>query len=140
MSTIVSPTMPGTYQPASINRATGSSGSAAMSISPRQTEALLPEYLSPAGKGANEQDVNGNEQQQSSLVDDARQTAEKANQYLTLADTKLRFRVSELTGRIVIDVVDGETEEVVRQIPKESMERFANQMTKMRGLLFEAEG
>jgi flagellar protein FlaG len=115
-------------------------GSEQVSMSPRQTEALLPKVLLPAGQGAQQQDVSGNKQEQSRLVEDIRQTAAKANTYLRLADTHLEFKVSEQTGQVVISVVESDTQEVVRQIPPETLTRFANRTTRMRGLLFEVSG
>lgn len=109
-------------------------------MSPRQTEALLPTELAPVGQGADQQEVPDRKQEQSRLVDDIRQKAEKANAYMKLADTHLEFKVSEQTGHVVISVVKSDTEEVVRQIPPEALDRFANRITQMRGLLFEARG
>jgi len=92
------------------------------------------------GQGASKQDVSGTGTEQTRLVDDIRQTAEKINEYLRIADTHLEFSVSEQTGRIVVHVIDSETREIVREIPPETMNRFAKRMTLMRGLLFEASG
>jgi flagellar protein FlaG len=114
-------------------------GSDQVSMSPRQTEALLPTDFIPVGQGA-EQDVSGNQQEQSRLADDMRAMAEKANAYLSLADTHLEFKVNQQTGRVVISVVESDTQKVIRQIPPETLDRFANKITQMRGLLFEATG
>ena len=120
--------------------ASPSSESETRRMSPRQTEALLPTELSPAGQGASKQEVSGQAKEQARLVEDIRQTAEKINEYLRIADTHLSFSVSEQTGRIVVHVIDDETNEVVREIPPETMNRFAQRTTLMRGLLFEASG
>ncbi|HOR28032.1 MAG TPA: flagellar protein FlaG [Candidatus Sumerlaeota bacterium] len=117
-----------------------SSASGNSQKSPRQTDALLPTELAPVGQGASKQDVSGTGTEQTRLVDDIRQTAEKINEYLRIADTHLEFSVSEQTGRIVVHVIDSETREIVREIPPETMNRFAKRMTLMRGLLFEASG
>jgi flagellar protein FlaG len=123
------------------------SGSEPLSMSPRQTAALLPTELQPTqglqpapGQEAEKQEVTDQKQEQTRLVEEARQLAEKANAYMRQADTHLEFSVSEQTGRIVISVVESETKEVVRQIPPESLNRFANRITQMRGLLFETTG
>lgn len=110
------------------------------SMSPSQTAALLPTEMKPMGSEVDNKEVTGKKQEQTSLVDDARQLAEKANTYLKMADTHLEFKVSEQTGRIVISVIESDTKEVVRQIPPESLNRFTNRMTQMRGLLFETTG
>lgn len=116
------------------------SGSEQMSLSPQHTEALMPRALSPAGQGQQKQEVSGKGQDLSRLVDDIRQTAEKANQYLELAETHLEFTVNDETGRVVVTVVDSETKEVVRRIPPETMIRFSERISEMRGLLFEVRG
>lgn len=66
--------------------------------------------------------------------------AEKATAYMRRAETHLQFVVSEQTGRIKINVIDSETQEVIRQIPPESMMRFAERVTQMKGLLFDTRG
>lgn len=133
---------PGLYGPRSRpSLASLASGSGVASSSPRQTEALLPTQLSPAGQGAGKQEVSGTGQDQASrLAEEIRQMAEKANAYLKRADTHLEFRVNNQTGHVVVDVVDNTSQEVVRQIPPETMVRFAERMTQMKGLLFDTSG
>lgn len=113
------------------------------SISQRQRQALLPSVLEPAGSAveARQQEVAEKDgQKESRRVDEIRQAAEKANQYFKQAETHLKFIVSEQTGRVVIHVVDSISDEIVRAIPPEKMERFAETTSTMRGLLFETKG
>lgn len=49
--------------------------------------------------------------------------------------TNLRFRVDETSGRIIVSVVDAETNQVVRQIPSEEVMRLARVMDRLQGLL-----
>jgi flagellar protein FlaG len=136
-----------TYGKTGSKVASAPSGSEQLSMSPRQTAALLPTELQPTtdlpappGQETDKQDVTEKKQEQTRLVEEARELAEKANAYMRQADTHLEFSVSEQTGRIVISVVESETKEVVRQIPPDSLNRFANRITQMRGLLFETTG
>jgi uncharacterized FlaG/YvyC family protein len=132
---------PALFQFSSSNRTSvAPSSSDQSSMSPRQTEALLPTDLAPAGQGDNQQDVSGTKQEQSRLVDDMRQTAEKANAYMNQADTHLQFTVDNQTGHVVISVINSDTNQVIRQIPPEALSRFASRITQMKGLLFEASG
>ena len=110
-----------------------------VSLSPRQTEALMPAALDPAGQGDGQQEVSSNKQEQSRL-EDIRQMADKANAYMQMADTHLEFKVSQDTGQVTISVVNSGTNEIIRQIPVESLTRFSEQMSQMRGLLFEVSG
>jgi flagellar protein FlaG len=122
--------------------ATAPSGSASVSIGPRQTEALIPTDLTPVADQGPIQEVSGKQQEteQSSLTDQLRDAADKANQYMQKADTFLQFIVSEQTGHVVVHVVNSETKEVVREIPPETLNRIANRTTQMQGLLFETSG
>jgi len=130
----------GVYLKQAARRMDAPAGSEQTSMSPRQTDALMPTEFAPAGQGVEQQEVSGNKQEQSRLVEDLRMMAEKANAYMGMADTHLEFKVSEQTGRVVISVVESDTQQVVRQIPPETLDRFANKLTQMRGLLFDATG
>jgi flagellar protein FlaG len=50
----------------------------------------------------------------------------------------LNFSVDDSTGQVVVQVVDGESGTVVRQIPSEDILRLAERLDEMRSLLFEA--
>lgn len=111
-----------------------------LSKSPRTTQALLPDTFSPAGLGAEHQEVEQPRQEQGRLTEDIRQAADKINEYMRLSDTHLQFVVAEQTGRIVVKVVDSLSQELVRQIPSESVLRFADTLRQVRGLLYDNEG
>lgn len=143
----LTPLKSGIYQrfAASAGAAKAPPGSEQLTVSPRQTAALLPTEMTPtsqnpASQGVDIQDVTGKKQEQSRQVEDARQLAEKANSYMRQADTQLEFKVNEQTGRVVISVVASDTKEVIRQIPPESLHRFADRITQMQGLLFDTTG
>ena len=118
-------------------------GSTSGTAESRPTEALLPSELeSVESTPDTAQEADENETTQS-LADEAkalREQSEKANEYLVQAGTSLRFEVSEQTGRTIITVIDSETEEVVRTVPPETMNRLSEQVTQMRGLLFSQTG
>ncbi len=124
------------------NAAAPVSGHDTLLKSPHPSDALLPDPkdLSPAGLGAGDTEVADKGHQQARVVEEIRQKAEKVNEYMQAADTHLQFNVSEQTGRVVVEVVDTETDEVVREIPPQTLNRFSERMALMRGLLFEASG
>ncbi|MCE5229609.1 flagellar protein FlaG [bacterium] len=115
------------------------SGSQRLSDSLYKTQALLPSQLSPAGQRTESKDAI-EKQEHNRRLEDIRQTILKVNDYMRLSDTHLEFIVAELTGRIVVQVVNTQSGEVIRQIPPDSVMRFAKTMTQLRGLLFEAQG
>lgn len=49
----------------------------------------------------------------------------------------LNFSVDDSTGDVIVQVVDGESGKVVRQIPSEEILRLAERLDEMRSLLFE---
>ncbi len=114
-------------------------GTHRMSNSSGTTIALLPSQLSPAGQKGGEQELTNFSQEQKSQLEEIRQTAQSVNDYMRLSDTHLEFVVGEETGRIVIQVVDTDSSQIVRQIPPESVLRFGDTMNQLRGLLFQAQ-
>lgn len=113
------------------------SGLNGMSKGPYATKALLPSQLSPAGQMGKSQEVADLMQGPPPQPGDIRQTVQMVNDYMKLSDTHLEFVVTEGTGRIVIQVIDTESQKVVRQIPPETVLRFGQTMSQLRGLLFE---
>lgn len=51
----------------------------------------------------------------------------------------LNFSVDDSTGQVVVQVVDGDSGKIVRQIPSEDILRLAERLDEMRSLLFEAQ-
>jgi len=69
-----------------------------------------------------------------------RQVLERANRRLAKEfNTHMRFSVDDSTEQLVVQVIDGETEEVVRQFPPEEVLNRI-QAQDMRGLIFRAVG
>src|SRR5690606_1253921 len=81
----------------------------------------------------------------------AENDAGKAEQKLDVGEAVERIRtqmqtlqrnrtssVDESTGEVVVQVRDGDSGEVVRQIPSEDILRLAERLDEMRSLLFEA--
>lgn len=59
------------------------------------------------------------------------------NDFLQMVRRTLQFSVDEDSGRMVVQIKDAETNEVIRQIPSENMIKLAEQMDKFKGFLFE---
>ncbi|WP_044870403.1 flagellar protein FlaG [Pseudomonas sp. LFM046] len=51
----------------------------------------------------------------------------------------LNFNVDDSSGRVVVQVTDSESGEVIRQIPSEDALKLAESLSEMRSLLFKAE-
>lgn len=50
----------------------------------------------------------------------------------------LNFSVDDSSGNVIVQVLDGDSGKVVRQIPSEDILRLAERLDEMRSLLFEA--
>jgi flagellar protein FlaG len=67
-----------------------------------------------------------------------REAAEKLQSYADRLDRNLEFSVDDSSGRTVVTVRDGSTEEVIRQIPSEEALRLANDVDNGGARLFDA--
>lgn len=59
------------------------------------------------------------------------------NETLRTFDKKLRFRVHESTDRLIVRVVDAETQEVLREIPPEEILELVAHIEKTVGLIID---
>ncbi len=66
---------------------------------------------------------------------EARQLAQDLNDALRPFNTELSFTVDKDTEKVVIKIVDSETQEIVRQIPAEDTLRLASRIKQLLGLL-----
>jgi flagellar protein FlaG len=74
------------------------------------------------------------------IVQNLAEVKEAAQQLQKLSDMvmgpKLQFRVNQELGSIVINVVDPNTDKVIKEIPSEDMQKLKVRMKKAIGMLF----
>lgn len=104
---------------------------------PNKTESLLPAKLEKVTAATRPEQAEPEAEERRIQI---QEVAAKANAYLSIASSHLQFVVSEQTGRIIVRVIDNETQEVIRQIPPERLDKLAEQFSELRGLLFETQG
>jgi len=75
-------------------------------------------------------DANPDKQQVSEAV-------KNMNDFLQMVRRTLQFTMDEDSGRMVVQIKDAETDQVIRQIPPENMLKLAKELDKLNGLLFE---
>jgi flagellar protein FlaG len=63
----------------------------------------------------------------------------KINDIFQISHTSLRFLVDSSTGNLVVQVVNQETGELLRQIPQETVNRFTDYFGKMIGVIIDKE-
>ncbi|MEZ5542639.1 MAG: flagellar protein FlaG [Pseudomonadota bacterium] len=76
--------------------------------------------------------------QQGRLQEQIAEVVERLNERMQSMKRALRFSVDDTSGRIVVKVVDRDTDEVIRQIPSEEMLAIMNQINDGDGRIFDA--
>ncbi len=71
------------------------------------------------------------------IPESLRAEIEKANALLAGQGVRLAFSIDSATKKTIITVVNGQTNEVVRQIPPEEVLRVSRQISKLTGVLFD---
>ncbi|GAA0688781.1 flagellar protein FlaG [Marinobacterium maritimum] len=72
------------------------------------------------------------------LSDEKLQAAvEKMNELMQSSDRSLQFSVDDSTEKMVVKVMDMETQEIIRQIPSEETLKFSEFLEGMVGLIFD---
>ncbi len=69
---------------------------------------------------------------------DVEEAVERIRTQVQTLQRNLNFSVDDSTGEVVVQVLDGDSGKVVRQIPSEDILRLAERLDEMRSLLFEA--
>jgi len=59
---------------------------------------------------------------------------EKANKSLAVANTRIEFSIHEQTRQIMVKIIDGETDEIIREIPPEKILDMVAKLWELAGL------
>ncbi|OVZ58051.1 hypothetical protein CDO44_16945 [Pigmentiphaga sp. NML080357] len=59
------------------------------------------------------------------------------NQFIPLATHNLTFSIDEDSGTVVVKIVDGDTQDVIRQIPSEQALALSRSLDQLKGLLLD---
>ena len=123
-----------------------SEGTAVNSVVNRQVVGVAPARSSVVNLPANQ---TGSASRSNSGDDQVRrsepnreavsQAVQNLNDRVQNVQRNLEFTIDELSGNTVISVIDSETEEVIRQIPPETVLNAAKNLQRLEGLLISAE-
>ncbi len=69
---------------------------------------------------------------------DVNEAVERIRTQVQNLQRDLNFSVDDSSGQVVVQVLDGDSGKVVRQIPSEDILRLAERLDEMRSLFFEA--
>lgn len=64
------------------------------------------------------------------------EAVDQIQQFTQTLTQNLKFSIDEDTGKMVIKIVDAQTQEVIRQMPSEEAIKIASALGKIQGLLF----
>jgi len=117
----------GNTSPIPANPAIGSAGSA----SAQPGLAATPTPSGSAGQGSGFDPAETPEALQQALAD--------FQAALKPVASGLDFSVDDDSGRVIVKIVDSETNEVIKQIPSEEMMRISKALDKLQGLLVKQE-
>ncbi len=78
----------------------------------------------------------GNEPSQKVSDKKIEDTLANINDFFKLSDRSMQFSLSEGTGKTVVEIKDGKTGEVIRQIPTEEALNLEKKLDEVQGLLF----
>jgi flagellar protein FlaG len=90
---------------------------------------LFPQEKKPASEQA-----TGSAEQVSAMVEDLQASLEILQQ----KNTQLNFSVHEKTDRVMVQITDQSTGDVIREIPSEEFLDMAAKLQEMVGLMFDA--
>jgi len=83
--------------------------------------------------------VDSSEQNTAPELTNLEAIAERITDFVRSMNRDLNFRVDEGSGRTIVTVLDGETKEVIRQIPSEEFLRMAEVLAENSALLLDTE-
>ncbi len=109
-----------------------------LSVVTAERPAVAETVVGPAGRSVDEPQPASRLEAEPSReeVEDAVSTIQ---QFAQSVRRNLEFQLDESSGRVVVKVTDGESGDVVRQIPSEDALRLAESLDEVRSLLFKAE-
>jgi flagellar protein FlaG len=102
------------------------------SVTARQSGALTT--LATKGAGAAEAVTTATQSQEAGNEQALSAAISSVEEYIKPFNNRLEFNVDEDVGRVVVKVVDKETEEVLLQVPSEEMLAIAKALDNIKGL------
>jgi len=102
-----------------------------------------PQPVSPVqgAPSAQRADASGGSISEENLRNRLRPLVEEINSKISATrQSHIKFSIDSDLGKVVVQVVDSVTDEIIRQIPPEEILDLQKRMAEMRGILFHREG
>ncbi|BBL74957.1 flagellar protein FlaG [Methylomagnum ishizawai] len=91
----------------------------------------------PSSQNSGQADLSGQQGKGGDGKQPVEQAVKDINAFFQDVKRTLEFNIDQDSGRMVIQIKDSETKQVIRQIPPEYVLKLAKQLGEVRGLLFE---
>lgn len=102
------------------------------------TAGFSPSLLKEVGLSAFEDVIQAQKVTEKEATVDMTDLVERFRSQVQSIQRDLNFSVDDSTGDVVVQVIDGDSGKVVRQIPSEEILRLTERLDEMRSLMFEA--
>lgn len=81
------------------------------------------------------QEANGKPEATAMNAEETREVVKRANASMAESGSDLKFRMDEENGKPIVQIIDRQTEKVIRQIPSVEMLELSKALAKMQGVL-----
>ncbi|MDX2351358.1 flagellar protein FlaG [Stutzerimonas xanthomarina] len=102
------------------------------------TASSSPGFPKAVGFSASEEHSKSEETADAEKRVDMTDLVERFRSQVQSIQRDLNFSVDDSTGDVVVQIIDGDSGKVVRQIPSEEILRLTERLDEMRSLMFEA--
>ena len=132
----ITPTPAPHAQPAGfVTQRNGSSGQPADEGAKGIAAPVKPNALENAGTAARAE-AGGQDLTRTGTAEQVVQAVDRINELMQLGSHAVKFEINRDAERLVVQVVDASTDEVIRQIPSEETLKFAEYVEGLAGLIF----
>jgi flagellar protein FlaG len=111
-------------------------------ISEKTSQPLVNSFESSQDRPPMAQDVKNTESVNKTTVstEDIKGELEKLNKIVKIYSNKINFDIDQKTNQIVVKIVDGKTDKIIRQIPPEEIINLSMRMDELKGMIFDDGG
>lgn len=111
-------------------------------VSEKVSQPLVSSFEPSQDRPSNVKDAKSAESVSNAMpsMKDVQGEIEKLNRIVKNYNNKINFDVDQKTNQVVVKVVDGETDKIIRQIPPEEILNLSQRMDELRGMIFDDGG
>ncbi|HBT18031.1 MAG TPA: hypothetical protein DEB05_13885 [Firmicutes bacterium] len=104
-------------------------------ITPREQGKVLEPFMTPLSRAAQEEKNAAKNKWDSYLAGKLEDKVEQLNKTVEIFDKRIHFQIHEETNRIMVQVIEANTEEIITEIPPEKILDLVARIEEMIGLM-----